>query len=398
LRGFVARWVIGGIFLVLFAAGSQYDLPEQGLLGVLRQNIDPAVIGAIMIYFLLGLVLISQGELALLRARWVLQKTPSKANVLRNWPVYALLLILALGVIAALLPLGGTFYLAQIIGAVIQAVYFFVFGIFRFFMTLFMLLLRLLMGEPEEAPPVEEPPVEAMPPLEALPPPGSEMPPWIGGMFFWILLALLLGYAAYIYFNGRGFTFGWLWRLWAMLQIRWRMLFGAYRQWQATRLRAARAAGATQATGRRRSWLDRLRRRDLSPDEEALFYYLDTLEQAKEAGLPRRPSETPHQYAPRLAVHLEAPQPPAATLESSKSVKTPDTPASSDPAPPTPSTSPPALPAAQSGMNAATDVSREVDTLTEAFIRVRYAGRHINATETPRLQAIWDFVKQRLRM
>ena len=78
LRRFVARWVVGGILLVIFAAGSRYDLPESGgFLGVIRQNIDPTVVGAIIVYFLAGLVLISQGQLALLRSRWILQKVPS---------------------------------------------------------------------------------------------------------------------------------------------------------------------------------------------------------------------------------------------------------------------------------------------------------------------------------
>ena len=76
--------------LVLLAAGSRFDLPAAGFFGVMRQNIDPTVIGAIVVYFLSGLVLISQGQLALLRARWTLQKTPSAPNVLRNWPFYAM--------------------------------------------------------------------------------------------------------------------------------------------------------------------------------------------------------------------------------------------------------------------------------------------------------------------
>ena len=115
LRRFVARWVVGGVLLVILAAGSRFAMPENGLFAILRQNIDPTVVAAIIVYFLLGLVLVSQGQIALLRARWALQKTPSTQSVLRNWPFYALLLIVIIGIIAALLPLGGTFRLAQII-------------------------------------------------------------------------------------------------------------------------------------------------------------------------------------------------------------------------------------------------------------------------------------------
>ena len=136
LRRFTARWVIGGIFLVILAAGSRIAPPQPGFfLPVMHQNIDRNVILSVVIYFMTGLVLISQGQLALLRSRWTLQKTPSAPNVLRNWPFYALTLIVVIGVGAALLPLGGTFHLARILGAIITGIRRIMFNIFQFFLT-----------------------------------------------------------------------------------------------------------------------------------------------------------------------------------------------------------------------------------------------------------------------
>ena len=43
----------------------------------------------------------------------------------------------------------------------------------------------------------------------------------------------------------------------------------------------------------------------MSPEEEARYYYLDTLDRAEAQGSPRRPGETPTRYAPRLQSLLD---------------------------------------------------------------------------------------------
>jgi hypothetical protein len=347
LRRFVARWVIGGILLVLLAAGSRYDLPESGFLGVIRQNIDPTVVTAIILYFLAGLVLISQGQLALLRARWTLQKTPSTPSIRRNWPIYALIIIVLIGVVAALLPLGGTFYLAQILSAILSTLYMLFFGIFRFILSLFLILMAWLSGEEAEAPP--PPPPTPEPAQVFTPPPESAalLPPWTGGVFFWAFAALLLGYAAYIYFSGKGTDWLWARRLWAMLRARWLVLFGAYQSWQAARVRAEveRAAAALRGEGGGR--LDWLRLRNLDPDRQVRYYYLALLQRANEAGIPRQEAETPLHYAPRLAENAALDEP-----------------------------------------------SREaIQELTDAFVEVRYAGGHVEKDRLAHLKAVWRQLK-----
>jgi hypothetical protein len=351
LRRFVARWVVGGILLVIFAAGSRYDLPESGFFGVVRQNIDPTVIGAIIVYFLAGLVLISQGQLALLRSRWILQKTPSAPAVLQNWPVYALMIIVLIGIVAALLPLGGTFYLAQILSATLAAIYFFLFGIFRFFLTLFMMLLSWLTGEPvEEAPPPPEP--MPTPALDIPPENAAVLPPWTGGLFFWAFAAILLGYAAYIYFSGKGSDFAWARRIWAMLRMRWLALFGAYQTWQAARLRAQASRAEEALRGKDRALPDWLRLRGLDPDRQVRYYYLALLHRAEEAGLPRKEAETPLHYAPRLAEQLDA-----------------------------------------------DELNRTaIADLTDAFVQVRYAGSHVAPDRLAQIKQVWRQLKRTLRL
>lgn len=352
LRRFVARWVIGGILLIIFAAGSRYEMPESGFIGIIGQNIDPVVITAIIVYFLCGLVLISHGQLALLRSRWILQKVPSAPAVLRNWPIFALLVIVVIGVIAALLPLGGTFYLAQILSTILAATYLILFAIFRFFMTLFMTIMSWLTGEEmTEVPPAPQPPMPTpvMPTAEEA---ASVIPPWAGGVIFWVIAALILGYAAYIYFGGKTNNFAWLVRLWEMLKTRWLIFFGAYQQWQTARRRAEAERTAEVLLKEGRGLPSWLRLRGLDPDRQVRYYYLALLHRADEAGLPRKEAETPLSYAPRLAQQLEA-----------------------------------------------DDENRAaIGELTEAFIQVRYAGDHVQPDRLTHIKQVWNRLKRMVRL
>jgi hypothetical protein len=307
-------------------------------------------VASIVIYFLAGLILISHGQLAILRSRWTIDRVPNAANVLRNWPLYVMLLLLVMGVVAALMPFGGTFLLAQILGAVIVFLFNLILELFRLITGLFLLLVSLLTGE---APPQEEAPP---PPPPTMPPPETaqqvaQMPEWAGGVLFWTLMALLLGYAAYIYFSGKGFNFGWLSAFWRMLLARWGQFRGAYQAWIETRLPnsdlpASAANGGRAPLSRWRQW------RKLSPEQQVRYFYLTTLEEAGQHGLARRVAETPQQYAGRLAEHVAA------------KVEDPET----------------------------------VQTLTDAFEQARYSRRPIDPQLLPKLQKIWQNLQQHLRL
>lgn len=353
LRGLVGRWVSGGLLMVILAAGLGVE-GAGSFFALAQQNIRPGVIAAIVIYFLSGLLLISHGQLALLRSRWTIDRVPSAPAVLRNWPLYLLILLLALGVIAMLLPFGGTFYLAQIVGATITLLFGLMLDFFRLLNLLFALLIGLLGGE--GPPPASEAPPAPPPMIERLPPVVQQAPGWMGGVFFWLSMALLLGYAAYIYFGGKGDSFGWLRAFWQMLWARWVQFRGAYQGWRLVRRTNVRRedAGADEKLGG--SITKRWRLRDLAPDQQVRFLYLATLEHAEKHGLPRKQGETPWQYAPRLTQQLRE-QLPAEEQE--------------NPA--------------------------EVQTLTEAFVQVRYAQRPVMAEAVPALQKIWEQIKKQLR-
>ncbi len=349
LRNFVGRWITGGLLLILLASASQVGPSPNGLFAIARQNVDPAVIGASIVYFLVGLALLSQGQLALLRARWTLEEAPSNAAVLRSWPLYAAALIGVMGLLAALLPFGDTFLLAQVMESIIYGIYFFVTLVFQLLLGLFLLPFGLLSSE--EPPPAEAPPsVEAAPP-EILPPAEPLLPAWTGGALFWVTMALLLGAAAYIYFSGRGVRFDWLHRLLAALRLRWQHVADALADWQPSRQIDEANAVDEPTRGRR---LSRRQLRNLTPTQRARHLYFAMLDWAAERDVSRRGGETPLQFEPRLGRSLPAS-------------------ASSLPQEETQAESPQTI----------------VHTLTDIFVRLRYAGEATDHNTVDRLEQMW---------
>jgi hypothetical protein len=345
LRSFVARWVGWGIVLILIASTLRLGVARPNFWALGRLDIDPLVVGAVLTYFLIGLLLISQGQLAVLRARWTLDRLPAAAAITRNWPLYTLLVILLFAVVAAFLPLGDTYLLSVVLATILNALFAFVYLLFRLITAAFLMLLSLLpfaTAMPEEAPP--PPPAQDMlaPPPETL-----VIPPWVGGAFFWASVLLLLGYAAYFYFSDKETSLRWLRRLWAHLVAQWQLLFGAARRWYAQRQPVmAEAADSTHSalpTFVRRLLPWRL----LSPNQRVRLLYFQLLAAAEKRATGRQPAETPDRFAPRL----------------------------------------------ETTIHAADEETAAIDGLTAGFVDVRYAGRAVSAADSERLKQEW----QRLR-
>ena len=348
LNSFASRWVIGGIALVMLAAGTNVGFSGRGFVAIANQNVAPAVIIAVVVFFLVGLMLLSHGQLAILRARWALEQTPSRDTILRYWPAYAAVLLLVVGGLAALMPFGGTFWLARIITTIVGAVYFVVFTLFQLVGILFALIMSLLPfkeGEEMAPPPAPLQPFPA-PPAETAP---SEFLELAGSTVFWVIALLIVGYATYVYFTDKGFRFTWLTWLWQMLTSQWRQAGSAYRSWQRDRVRTQTEREGGEG-GRRQRWFS-WGKRKREPDAQIRFYYLSLLKEAESQGLGRQDSETPLSFAPRLTTSLP-----------------------SDP-----------------------DTSTAIDELTGAFVQVRYTDEPIDEASLPAMERFWQHVRRILR-
>ena len=302
VRRFSGRWALGGMLLLLLTAASQVGMGTNGFFALMHQDIAGGVIGAAIVYFILGLLLLTFGQLAALRARWQLAKLPSETSVTRNWPFYAFGLLLVVAAVAFLMPLGGTFRLAQLLGLAFRAIT----KLVVLLLSLLIGLISLLFGESEQ--PVEEP---AVPTPEFEPPQFEQMqrpeaPPWLGGTVFWIIVALLLGYAAYIYLQGRGVNFQMLLAWLRQLLRGWQQMGNAFSEWRARRLPPPAEEKGNAGRSRLRRWLDDLLLGRLPPDEQVRYFYVSTLENAAEHGIRRRPGETPHRFQARLADSIDS--------------------------------------------------------------------------------------------
>lgn len=301
VRRFSERWAMGGMLLIALTAASQVGMGTNGFFALVRQDIAGGVIGAAIVYFVLGLLLLTFGHLAALRARWQLAKLPSEGTIVRNWPFYAFGLLLVVAAAAFLMPLGGTFRLAQLIGLTLR----FISGAVYLLLGLLMGLIALLFGDDEE--PVEEPAREApevgTPQIEQVQ--QAEAPPWLGGTVFWIIVAILLGYALYIYLQGRGVNFQLL-LAWLRQFLRgWKQIGDAFNEWRLRSVTPLEEEKGKSGRSRMRRWLDDLMLGRLPPDEQVRYFYVSTLESAAEHGMRRRPGETPHSFQARLEDKVE---------------------------------------------------------------------------------------------
>jgi hypothetical protein len=346
LRRIVGRWVGWGIILIFIASALRMGITREQFWTLARQDVNPAVISVIVVYFLCGLLLISQGQLALLRARWTIDRLPTSSSILRNWPIYTMVVLLTTALLALFLPLGDTLLISRVLGAVLDAMYLMVSFIFQL-ISLLLILLFSLLPRSQQSPPPEAPPPAAQAPLPQAP--MVEVPPWIGGALFWTTILFILALAAYFYFTDKETNLRWLRQLAAKLRTRWQQLWVGWNAWR----RSQQWLGADQGVvpsagevGKRRWWP--LRWGGLSPEQQVRYLYFQLLDRAAESHKPRLESETPAAFAPRLSNELEAEEPDKEAIEA----------------------------------------------LTAAFVRVRYAGEPAQSEQVSWLQQLWDRLRK----
>ncbi len=348
LQQFSGHWLWGGLLLALCAGFSRVELtPSSGrLIGIRHLGLAPLLQAALVIYFLGGLLLISQGRLAVLRARWQYEGTAADPAVVRRWGRLGLAMLLVIGVIAALLPFGSSFALAQILVTILN----FMIQIAYLAMLLLISLLGALMALMGMGPDdvtggaKAEPP----PPPEALPP-GLQLPDWLGGALIWLMMAIIVIYSLVAYLDRRGIRLRWeqLNRLWRWLR-QWWALWRGRAMIAAQRVQTIIAARTSRAAPRASPLWRFLSLRRLDPRERIRYFYLSTVRRASERGVPRQPSETPREYEDDLESHWP-------------------------------------------------ELERELALLTEAFIEARYSARELPPEEAARVQEIWKRVKASLR-
>jgi hypothetical protein len=265
----------------------------------------------VLLYFLLGLVLMSQTQFARLNARWRFQNIKVAPKLAGTWAFYSVIFILLLSIVSSLLPTSYSLGFLSVIAYVLELVVgiiIFVFGfLFSIMIFLFNLLTSLLGVNPQTE--------ESLPAIEYAPPtlPEEVMTtgaiPWlevVKSLLFWGVLICVVGYSLYHFVRQHegilkmarrfpGLT--WLVRAWQWLR-------GGFRGFNRKisdvldsgmqRLRARRERRITRAVGR----FINLRR--LNPRQRVFFFFLAMIRRGGERGLSRKEAQTPLEYAATL--------------------------------------------------------------------------------------------------
>jgi hypothetical protein len=344
---YVTQWLVGGVFLALFAAAMRVRISGGLSINVLSMGIPPQMAVAVVLYFLIGLVLLSQARLAVLRAQWLIDGVEMPERLPTRWGRVSMLVIVSIGVIAALLPLGSTWQ----IGAIVNVVVMFFVRIALFVVFLITALFALILSLFGEQPAMPEIPQDLVPltpvqPLEPI----LEAPPWLGGATFWLIGLLVLLLALRLVLGRDGLDVTWC-KLQALLARLWTYLksWGRGVQSLARNIQVSLPGRRGQPTDNvaRQPWRF-IRLGGLSPREQVRYFYLSTLRRAADQGVVRQPAQTPVEFVR----DLESTWPEA---------------------------------------------ELDVEALTEAFVVARYDRAEIDPAEAQQVKSIWERIKRALR-
>ena len=366
----------GGVFtigaiLVMFTSLVQLDLQALpwGDLPMPRTGVSNVVV-----YFLLAMALLSLSHFSARRAAWAWERIPISDRLARNWLFYSLILFGLVALVAFILPTRYTIGLLTTLGYMFEmvttVVYFLLFIISTPFLFILGWLFSLL-GRSNSAENTAPPPPVFNPP-EFTAQPGVAHP-WIEvlrSIVFWTLLIGVVVYAMVQYTRqNKGLVqklrslpgISWLAGLWAALVMRLRGFN--------TRVAAAVQSGLRRVLPRRGEVNERpagfTNVGRLSYRQRVLFFYLTLVQKGAEYGLPRKPSQTPLEYAQALRDALPVEGAPAASEANAASV------------PPAP--------------------EQDLYSLTEAFMEARYSQHEVGPEGADRVRRYWDRLRRALR-
>lgn len=359
---YLSTWLYLGMVMILLAALSTFEVNQlaavNSLFDIVRLGLTPAMLLALMVYFLAGLWLLSHARLLRMNARWLIDGVAKEAALERGWQRNALLVLLTIALVAAFLPIGSTLAISQILQIGLAGLGYLISRIFALFAFLFASVLMALTQNAAELQ-TEQPPVVPTPaptPTAAPPPTPDPLLTMVMTSAFWTIMVALVVASFLFFLRERGYRFSvqqaqtqvrtatdWLREKWLLLTGRARRT----RRALAARWRAARAVPSPVApTGRTHPRFIRLGA--LSPREQVRYYYLALVRRAGERGVARRDHETPLEYSRNLA-------------------------------------------------DAWPEAGEDLSALTDAFLEARYSPQPVERMAAGVIRERWNRVKARLR-
>jgi hypothetical protein len=353
-----------GIGLVILTALARVNLQEvasntEGLPAIEFSGLSGAEAGALL-YFVFGLALLSLSRLMSLQTHWNRLRIPiSSQNLTRQWAMYSLFFLIILGLIVSLLPAGDSLGLFSVLGTLFEFLLSILFFLGQLLLSLIVLLVSLpffLLGQGPPIPNSPPPP----PPLPNLPvqpaEPLADNAAWIfaRSILLWGLLAAILIFVIVQFVRQHGGILPALRnsRVGNWLALAWQWLSRNADQTRGSLSRAIADGWQTiisRLEGRRVLPLAGLvNLRSLDPRRQIYFFYLAMIRRGGEQGVPRKPSQSPTEYA--------------AALER-------------------------ALP----------EAVEDIDSITGSFVEARYSRHEVNPQDANVVKATWGRIRRALQ-
>ena len=355
---FFRQWIFGGVVLTFGAAISTFDLPQlatHSVFSITRLGLQPAVLLALIAYFLSGFLLMSQARLQTASARWLHTDVIPSKRVEKNWHRYSIRILIVVAFLSALLPIGSTTGIGQILESFIALVV----GVISLLYVLFITLLSLFIPQSSETDisqltptPTPQPTLNIFPPSAPTAP--NETAAFIFSSAFWAVAIVLTVIAVSFFLRERGIQLdvSKLKQAWQQIQVWWRQLWQRASQQVAAIGQAVRDRLAIEREeeegGERKRPFRFIRVNALPPREQIRYFYLSIVRRAAEKGIERQQSETPLEYAQELKEELP-------------------------------------------------DAEIDVETLTDAFLKARYSPQPIEKGEINPIKRRWKQLRSTLR-
>lgn len=365
MRRFFRHWIWGGGFILICGALSTFALSDLAKMGrtidVGRLGLQAEMIWAMVLYFISGFWLLSQGRMEVMRARWLMAGTDADREIERRWLRQSLLVLGGIALVAAFLPVGSTVPIGRVLNAIVSVVIYVAGILFYLISLLFILLISLFSIFQRERPPQDE--IEPPRNLDEIMADRAAAAETAGGLSdtaamvlssaFWTLLIVVVVLAVLFFIRERGIkindrTMGQWWRtLRSWLRFWWRgMQAQAQEVGQQIRERWPARIKTPQIEAER-PWRF-IRINDLSPREQVRFFYLALVRRAGEQGVNRKENETPLEYMSDLS-------------------------------------------------HAWPEEKEHVSTLTGAFMDARYSPKPIEEEEAGLVRTVWKQVRRHIR-
>lgn len=360
VNDYFRTWLWGGILLVIGSALTTLQLSEltvqRNPFQIARLGLEPQILISLLVYFIAGFWLLSQGKLEVMNARWMVDGIKKHATIEGSWRRHSFSSLFGIAFLASLLPIGSTVPLSHLVDLMLRGVSLIV-GIILLLFNAFLALIFSSADTPIEEVPITPEPIPTLPPIVSTPIPNS--PPsanteLLFGSFFWAALLTAVIFALLYFFRERKFTLNGqvLRQAWQQLvgwfQLLWQGVHQQVEIWQGNGRFPSPFRKKTPEQTTTDAWRF-IRVNGLTPRQQIRYFYLSLVRRAEKKGVERSPHQTPLEFAQDLADSL----PEEAELD--------------------------------------------VDDLTQAFLKARYSPKSIEAEEASTSKNKWKRLRSSLR-